>query len=242
MNDTKRRNTLRVKAKVKIRFKNVDAFISEYTHNISRGGLFVRTNKPCANGTMVEVVLVMPDTGKEISAISEVIHVVTPETATKDHPVGMGLHIKDISSSDQELIEELIKKHLTIVPPGQRLGRRKHERHQTKIRVRFGSLEAMLDEYSHNISHGGIFIRTVKPKKINERLKIILTHPETGEEMILDGEVVRTVSEDDAKKTGQSPGMGVKFLAKDKYTQDQLQAFITSTYQQGTGNLEVEES
>ena len=154
----------------------------------------------------------------------------------------MGLDITKIEPEAQEMIESIIHENLKKEQTAEELGRRKHQRHQTRVRVRFGSLEALMEEYSHNISHGGIFIRTIKPKKLNERLKIILAHPETGDEMILDGEVVRIVSEDEAKKTGQPPGMGVKFLARDKYTQDQLQGFISSTYSRGDENLELEES
>ena len=60
MQDEGRRGNLRIKARLKVRFKDANSFITEYTHNISKGGLFVRTKKPFKQGTMIEIVLIMP--------------------------------------------------------------------------------------------------------------------------------------------------------------------------------------
>jgi uncharacterized protein (TIGR02266 family) len=236
-----RRTGVRIKARLKVRFKDTSAFISEYTHNISKGGLFVRTAKPCATSSMVEVVLVLPVSGTEITAVGEVIHVVTPEEATEVRPAGMGIELKQIDEKDHKLIEDFIHDNLKSGQGVDGLGRRRHERFETRIRVKFGSLEALMEEYSHNISHGGIFIRTNAPKKLHEKLKIILTHPETGEEMILDGEVVRVVSPEEAGQTSHPVGMGIKFLSLDGYTSDQLSAFINSDHVIKNTRIEVED-
>jgi type IV pilus assembly protein PilZ len=226
MVDPSRRQSPRIKARLKVRFKNANAFISEYTQNISKGGLFVRTRKPCASGSIVEVVLVIPDTEQEVSAMGDVIHVVDAEAATEARPAGMGLELKEISPEAKALIEGYISDRLKEELPADGLGRREHRRYDTRIRVRFGSLEALFEEYSHNLSHGGIFIRTSNPKPLQEKLKIILTHPVTQEEILLEGEVVRLVTVDDAQKTGQPPGMGVRFDDLDQFAIEQLQAFI----------------
>jgi uncharacterized protein (TIGR02266 family) len=232
--DSGRRKNLRVKAKLKVRFKDVPAFISEYTHNISKGGLFVRTPKPCEQGSMVQIVIVLPETGQEVPALGEVIHVVTPEQATEAQPAGMGIELKEIKHADVQAIETFIKNKLQEDKYADGLGRREHRRFEARIRVRFGSTEAMIEEYTHNISHGGIFIRTQKPKNLHERVKIILTHPRTNEEMILDGEVVRVVQEKESAALRHPSGMGVRFLTIDKYTRDQLAAFINSPFIQNS--------
>ena len=239
--DTGRRNNVRIKAKLKVRFRDVTAFISEYTHNISKGGIFVRTHKPCEIGSLVQVILIMPETEKEIPALGSVMHVVSPENATDAKPAGMGIELKKIAPEDQKVIEDFIRDKLAQDQYADGLGRREHQRFEVKIRVRFGSLEALVEEYTHNISHGGIFIRTKNPKKLHERLKIILTHPVSGEEMILDGEVVRAVNPEESKKTGHPPGMGVHFLSRDKYTMDQLAAFINANDLPKNTELLIEE-
>jgi len=240
VNDTGRRKDVRVKAKLKVRFKDAKAFISEYTHNISKGGLFVRTKKPCEQGSTVEIVIVMPETGREISSLGEVIHAVTPDRATEARPEGMGIQINEIGEEDQKHIEDFIRENLKADKYADDLGRRDHPRIETRIRVKFGSVDALIEEYTHNISHGGIFIRTKKPKKLNDRVKIILSHPETGEEMILDGQVVRVVNDKEAKSTGHPTGMGVYFLSMDNYTKDQLEAFINLSSFEKNARVEIE--
>ncbi len=239
MEDTGRRNSVRIKTKLKVRFKDASAFISEYTHNISKGGIFVRTKKPCERGSAVQVTLVMPETDKEVVATGEVIHVVRPEQATEQQPAGMGVELKELSEEDRKLIEDFIHDKIETGEAKDGLGRRDHERYEAKIRVRFGSLEALKEEYTHNISHGGIFIRTNKPKEMHEKLRVILTHPETGEEMIMEGEVVRVVEAKEAEAANHPAGMGIKFLSMDKHTRAQLSSFINSPHVQSNQDVEI---
>ena len=72
MEDNGRRSEVRVQARLKVRFRDVDAFVAEYTHNISKGGLFVKTVSPCPADSLVEVVLILPENDQEISAVSRV--------------------------------------------------------------------------------------------------------------------------------------------------------------------------
>jgi type IV pilus assembly protein PilZ len=239
--DSGRRKNVRIKAKLKVRFKDVSAFIAEYTHNISKGGLFVRTGKPCELGSFVQVIIILPEGDKEVPALGEVIHVVSADQATSAQPAGMGIELKEITPEDQQMIEKFIEDKLKQDQYADGLGRREHRRYEARIRVRFGSLEALIEEYTHNISHGGIFIRTRNPKKLNERVKVILAHPQSGEEMIMDGEVVRVVSDHESQVTGQPPGMGVRFLTMDKYTRDQLSAFINANCFPKDAQVSVEE-
>ena len=240
--ETGRRENVRVKARLKVRFKNTMAFISEYTHNISKGGLFIKTKKPCKLTETVEVVLILPDSGKEVTCLGEVIHAVSAAEAGEDNPSGMGLQLRELAEADRLQIEKLIED--TIRGDGELgiEGRRQHTRYETRIRVRFGSKEALLEEYVHNISHGGIFIQTEKPKPLHERLLVILTHPGNQEEMILHGEVVRIVGPGEAEAMGQKAGMGVRFLEMDDYTLRQLKSFINSKHVSLPKNAVAEES
>lgn len=227
--DTGRRKAVRVKARLKVRFKNARAFISEYTHNISKGGLFIKTHKPCELRDLVEVVLLLPGSGKEISSLGEVAHVILPSEASDENPAGMGLQLKELEEADRQTIEQFIEEE--IQNSGESLeGRRRHTRYETRIRVRFGNKEALMEEFTHNISHGGIFIQTERPKPLHERMLIVLTHPDNQEEMILHGEVVRLVGPAEAEATGQKAGMGVRFLEMDEYTRKQLETFINSKH------------
>ncbi len=233
--DTGRRSDVRVKARLKVRFKSVPAFISEYTHNISKGGLFIRTGKPCALRDQVEIVLVLPESAKEVSVLGEVIHVVSAEDATDETPAGMGVQITKIKDEDVNLIESFIKKKIEEENVDG-LGRREHKRHSSRLRVRFGSKEALIEEYIHNISHGGIFIQTKDPRSIHEQMDVILTHPLTNEEIKLSGEVVRIVTTGDARKNPRlKPGMGIRFLELDDYLRSEIDRFIGDEARRSTG-------
>ena len=228
--DTGRRKDVRVKARLKVRFKNARAFISEYTHNISKGGLFIKTQKPCAMQDVVEVVLLLPGTEQEISCLGEVAHVCPPSEASDQNPAGMGLQLKELAGADREQIEQFITHEIEASGGVGAEGRRQHTRYEARIRVRFGSKDALLEEFMHNISHGGIFVQTERPKPLHERMMIILTHPDSQEEMILHGEVVRIVLPAEADATDQKAGMGVRFLEMDEYTRKQLEDFINSKH------------
>jgi type IV pilus assembly protein PilZ len=227
MEDTGRRGDARVKARLKVRFKSMNAFISEYTHNISKGGIFIRTKNLCSLRDKVEVVLILPESEKEINLLGEVIHVVPEDKATAQKPTGMGIQISRINDEDRALIESFINKRLKEEGMEGLDDRREHKRHPSRLKVRFGSKEALVEEYIHNISHGGIFIQTTKPKSLHEELDIILVHPETGGEYKLSGEVIRIVTEDDIKKHPRlRPGMGIRFLEMDEFHKTQIDEFI----------------
>lgn len=234
LKDDGRRAGFRLKARLKVKFKNADSFINEYTNNISKGGLFIRTSKPCQLRDKVEIILVMPDTLEEISALGEVIHVVLTGEASEHTPAGMGIQILEITKESQGRIEKFIAD--TLKADSDVVSRRKHIRVETRIRVRFESKEALVEEYIHNISHGGIFIQTNKPKPVGEMISIILIHPDTAQEILLRGEVVRMVSEEEAGNTKLQPGMGIRFSELEPYVKSQIDEFIKAEVSKNAGN------
>jgi type IV pilus assembly protein PilZ len=239
--DEGRRVAPRFKARLKVKFKNAEAFINEYTYNISKGGVFIRTSKPCNMRDKVEIVLIIPEQETEIVALGEVIHVVTEDKASENLPAGMGIQILDFKKEDQEKIEKYIQEKMQAGKDA--IGRRQHERIETRIRVKFESKEALVEEYVHNISHGGIFIATTKPKSVGDSISVILTHPETEQAMLLRGEVARVVSVEEAQRQNIQPGMGIKFKEMDPYVKAQLDEFIQAESRRARGkDLIIEES
>jgi len=238
--DQGKRVAPRVKARLKVKFKNPESFINEYTHNISKGGIFIRTPKPCGLRDKLEIVLVLPKTEEEIAVLGEVIHVVPEDKASEHMPAGMGLQILEFKKADQEKIEAFIKESLKT--EADVLSRREHMRIDTRIRVKFESKEALVEEYIHNISHGGIFIQTLKPKLVGEHISVILIHPNTSQEILLHGEIARVVSADDAKRLNIQPGMGIKFKELDPYVKHQIDEFIKAEATRSAGkDLIIEE-
>ena len=233
---------MRVKVRLKVRFRNARAFISEYTQNISKGGLFIKTLKPCGLEEIVEVVLLLPGSGQEVSCLGEVAHVITAAEANDENPAGMGLRLREMSEKDRQTIEQFIEQEIRTSGDLGLEGRRRHPRFEARVRVRFGSQEALLEEWIHNISHGGIFIQTDKPKSLHDRMLIVLTHPDSREEMIVHGEVVRLVGSAEAEATGQKVGMGILFLEMDDYARNQLENFINSKHVSLPKRADLDES
>ncbi len=83
-------------------FESFDAFIQEYVTNISRTGVFIKTQQPLAIGTRVNLrfTVIMSDI-ETIEGVGEVVRV------EKDPP-GMGVVFRELSSYSKDLLEKLL--------------------------------------------------------------------------------------------------------------------------------------
>ncbi|HEV3190456.1 MAG TPA: PilZ domain-containing protein [Polyangiaceae bacterium] len=83
-------------------FESFDAFIQEYVTNISRTGVFIKTQQPLAIGTRVNLrfTVIMSDI-ETIEGVGEVVRV------EKD-PSGMGVVFRELSSYSKDLLEKLL--------------------------------------------------------------------------------------------------------------------------------------
>jgi hypothetical protein len=83
-------------------FESFDAFIQEYVTNISRTGVFIKSQTPLSIGTRVNLrFTVIMDDIETIEGIGEVVRV------EKDPP-GMGVVFRELSSFSKDLIEKLL--------------------------------------------------------------------------------------------------------------------------------------
>lgn len=83
-------------------FESFDAFIQEYVTNISRTGVFIKSQTPLAIGTRVNLrFTVIMDDIETIEGVGEVVRV------EKD-PSGMGVVFRELSAYSKDLIEKLL--------------------------------------------------------------------------------------------------------------------------------------
>jgi hypothetical protein len=83
-------------------FESFDAFIQEYVTNISRTGVFIKSQTPLAIGTQVNLrFTVIMDDIETIEGVGEVVRV------EKDPP-GMGVVFRELSAYSKDLIEKLL--------------------------------------------------------------------------------------------------------------------------------------
>lgn len=100
--------------------------------------------------------------------------------------------------------------------------RREHIRYEATFRVRFRDEESFVEEYTKNLSTGGMFIHTKKLKDLGSIVKIIMELPSTGEEVEVDGRVVHIIDEEEAKERGLEPGLGIQFINISKEFEEKL--------------------
>ncbi len=90
--------------------------------------------------------------------------------------------------------------------------RREFPRIEVSARVRFPTLDKLVISYARDISCGGIFLRTTRLLPINAVIEVVLELPDTGGEVRAIGRVAYLRNEEEAKKKGKPPGMGIQFL------------------------------
>src|SRR5271156_6346380 len=83
-------------------FESFDAFIQEYVTNISRTGVFIKSQQPLPVGTKVNLrFTVIMDDIETIEGIGEVVRV-------DENPPGMGVVFREIGAYSKILIERLL--------------------------------------------------------------------------------------------------------------------------------------
>jgi uncharacterized protein (TIGR02266 family) len=87
-------------------FASIEEFITEYVSDISRTGVFIRSDDPLPKGTRVDLrFTVIVDDFETIEGIGEVVRVVEP--GGNEAP-GMGVVFTELTQVSQELIGRLL--------------------------------------------------------------------------------------------------------------------------------------
>jgi len=195
--------------KFTIQYKSVGELQHEYSGNISKNGLFVKTDRRVELFEFIELVLELPGGEVTVQLSGEVVHVRDHAQAEQSGlDEGFGIQINDLNDDKRKVIEDFIAANQQKSKEPHAEEKREHKRSRTRVKVKFATEGALTAKYANDISHGGIFIQTKEPLPLQAELKVALIHPATGKEMTLKGEVVRHVPDPDGD--GFS-GMGVSF-------------------------------
>src|SRR5258708_39744762 len=89
-----RRDSPRHAITLRVDYKRMNTFFADYAKNISKGGTFIRTNKPLDVATEFLFVLSIPGQAEHLQLHGEVLWTVDEERATADRPAGMGIRFK----------------------------------------------------------------------------------------------------------------------------------------------------
>jgi type IV pilus assembly protein PilZ len=85
-------------------------FISNHVSNISKGGLFLRSDKPLPLDAEVSLVLRLPDTGASIRATGRVVWNYDMQKGTSRIVPGTGIRFIDMSLADRAALEAYLER------------------------------------------------------------------------------------------------------------------------------------
>ena len=94
---------------IKVDYRDVDKFFSDFAENLSRGGMFISTPRPLKPGTSIVLEFSLPDSSIKVKTRGEVMWVRNKPKSHKEKR-GMGIKFQDLDLKSQKKIDELVKK------------------------------------------------------------------------------------------------------------------------------------
>jgi type IV pilus assembly protein PilZ len=110
-----RRQEQRAPIELKVEYKRLNTFFYDYTKNISKGGTFIKTDRPLDTGTVFLFRIQVPAVGAAIELRGEVRWVVRPgepppPPLPADHEPGMGIRFMYQSDDEREAFERSVER------------------------------------------------------------------------------------------------------------------------------------
>ncbi|HEX3902381.1 MAG TPA: TIGR02266 family protein [Polyangia bacterium] len=115
MTEEERRREARAPIELKVEYKRLNTFFYDYTKNISKGGTFIKTDKPLDIGTIFLFKLMVPSRDTPFALRGEVRWVIKdgsprPPEIPDDHEPGMGIRFVYEGTDQRQALEELVEK------------------------------------------------------------------------------------------------------------------------------------
>ncbi len=101
-----RRRHERKPISMQVKYHSLDAFFYDYALNVSHGGMFIKTRRPLARGSRVEIEFEIPGLDKPFKTTGQVARVIFPGEDEQE-PAGMGIEFDALSDEDRDLIDSL---------------------------------------------------------------------------------------------------------------------------------------
>lgn len=96
---------------VVLEFEHFSSFISEYSANISRGGMFIKTDRPHLPETLFRFEVRLADDAPLIAGLAKVLWV-RQVAQGADRPSGMGVRFLQLEVKGRDLIDQIVRKHV----------------------------------------------------------------------------------------------------------------------------------
>jgi CheY-like chemotaxis protein/Tfp pilus assembly protein PilZ len=105
-----RRRDTRAGARFRVRFATFDQLVLAYTKNISKGGMFIKTEQLLPVNAVVKLVFSLPRRGGDVSCIARVVRTIAPTADRPDRKHGIAVEFMEVSAGALEQIEQYISR------------------------------------------------------------------------------------------------------------------------------------
>ncbi|MBL4634811.1 MAG: TIGR02266 family protein [Kofleriaceae bacterium] len=99
-----------VALRIKLRYREVDTFVSKFATNISATGIFISSRKPKSAGTQLRFELRLADDSVVIAGRGRVSWVLKYDKSRPKSPHGMGIEFTSLSKGSRELVEKIVER------------------------------------------------------------------------------------------------------------------------------------
>lgn len=109
------RTSPRAPIEIKVEYRRLNAFIADYTHDLSRGGLFIKTDRPLEEGERALFTLTVPKLANPLS-FDGVVRRVVPTGGEEEAGMGVELLFADDEErlALQHVVDGLMIEHLGL--------------------------------------------------------------------------------------------------------------------------------
>lgn len=101
------RGEVRAVKSLSLTFKDSQAFVRAYTGNISTGGLFIKTERPLAEGEQFLLRLQLPNEAEALKIKCDVVWARKPGESD-NKPAGMGVKFGEMSENDRQILHKYL--------------------------------------------------------------------------------------------------------------------------------------
>ena len=105
--DTRKDRRVKI-VSLSVRYKSatVDEFIENHAHDVSRGGIYIKTATPFPQGTLLKFEIRLSSDQTVITGVGRVVW--KREAAAGDQPAGMGVKFIKVDDSSKVVIDRLV--------------------------------------------------------------------------------------------------------------------------------------
>lgn len=108
---SEKRREERIPVELKVGYRTVGSFITDYIINISKGGIFINTSKPLPVGTRIRILFSIPDIPLPFDLIG-IVRWINPVGHSSHNLAGMGIEFLDVEANVKKRIEKFISQQI----------------------------------------------------------------------------------------------------------------------------------